>query len=156
LSPLLKWLSTVPQAFDQFVTDEERGQLVRHLRDVAKGFANVNIDCETLAALAARPGITPTEMDGDFKALLDSIIELRKSILELAAELSDQWREKGSSLAFELADLTRGRADLTNQARDRLLSGNREEAAKSLRAAAALAQDAQKMVIEFLATSSRE
>jgi hypothetical protein len=76
--------------------------------------------------------------------------------LELAAELSDQWREKGSSLAFELADLTRGRADLTNQARDRLLSGNREEAAKSLRAAAALAQDAQKMVIEFLATSSRE
>jgi hypothetical protein len=156
LSPLVEWLSTLPEAFHKFVTDEQREQLVRHLRSVAKGFAHVNIDCETLAALAARPEITEEEMDEDFKALLDSIIELRSSILDLADEFSDQWREEGSTLAFELAKLTSARADLTNEARRQLLSGNREEAAKSLRTAAALAQDAQKMVIHFLSTSSRK
>ena len=150
LAPIVEWLATLPQAFDTFVTSEQRQQLIRHLRDVAKGFASVNIDCEALAALAARADIPPTQMDPDFKALLASIIELRRSIMDLAADLGDQWRDKGTSLASDLANLTRSRADLTNQARDNLLSGNREDAVKSLRAAAALAEQAHRMVIEFL------
>jgi hypothetical protein len=156
LAPLVKWVATLPQAFERFVTAERREQLIRHLRDVAKGFANVNIDCESLAMLAAQPQITATDMDEDFKLLLQSIIGLRTSILKLAADLSDQWRDEGNKLAFDLANLTRARADLTNEARNRLLDGNRVEATKSLRAAAALAQDAQKIVIDFLATAAQK
>jgi len=152
LASIVEWISTLPRAFDTFVTNEQRQQLVRHLRNVAKGFASVNIDCEALAALAARSDIPHTQMDPDFKALLESIIELRKSILDLAADLGEHWRDKGSNLASELANLTRSRADLTNRARDNLLSGNRENAVKSLRAAAALAEEAHGMVIQFLSS----
>lgn len=150
---MLAWLARLPSAFDQFVASERREQLIRRMRGVAKAYADVNVDCLTLAALLER-GTTKTGQD--FDTLVESLRELRQELLWLATDLGGEWGAEGSHLAFELARLTAARGGLTDAARAEMMRGLAADGAKRLREAAELAERAQKMVIEFLQTVAKK
>jgi hypothetical protein len=150
LSRLLDWLRKMPAAFDSFVTSEKRQQLGRTMETLADAFGRVNQECIALARLVDRSDSFAEQLDKPFDVLVKSIVALRGAVLGLATDLGTEAGEKGRDLAFELARMTMHRADVTEEARKQVLGGERGEAAKKLRHASELAEQAQKLAIGFM------
>ncbi len=147
---LIAWLEKLPKHFDSFVSSQKRDQLHRRFLRLSDAFGAVNNECVTLALLTKQDRLPDEQLYRRFDSLQKSIIALRLAMLELAKDLDEEVGNEGRDLAFQLATVTMMRADMSMEARQQVLGGNRKDAAKKLYQAAQLAERAQKTIVRFL------
>lgn len=147
---LIAWLEKLPKHFDSFVSSQKREQLHRRFLRLSDAFGKVNNECVTLALLTKQDRVPDEQLYRKFDGLQESIIALRLAMLELAKDLDEEVGNEGRDLAFQLSTVTMMRANMTMEARQQVLGGNRKDAAIRLYKAAQLAERAQKTILSFL------